>query len=576
MRAARALLIAATALAVAALAVAAVASVHRHPDASLGGGDAAAIALEVASACALVAAGSSIALIRAARLTGALIAAAGFALLLGALPVPQTGGAFLFTAALAGGTSAAALAGAGALVYLRRGRVLPDGLVAAAAVAASGLWLGLLPTLAFDRRQAGCFACADNLLLVHGDAALHDDLTTSGLYAAAFACGGLALLACTRWATSAHVVRRVAAPVLVGAAAAAACAAVAFARRAGSESGAVDTTARELWLLQCAALAVVALGVLGELLRARLLSHRIAGIIVGSLPTPDALRAALAESAGDPGLAVVYPQLDGGVVDADGLPASAAPAGTVVTAVTRGRETLAQLRHAGHLEHAPERLAEAVRTASLGLEHASSRAGLRARLHELTASRTRIVEVGDAERRRLERNLHDGAQQRLIALSVALGRSTDGAPAVARARSEILVALDELRALAHGIHPAALTDAGIEAALRELADGSRVPVTLEIASLDRRSPACEGALYRTVLDAVQCAERRGDGRAVTVAVASAADDLRLRLSLPGVEAAAAAMALEHASDRVAALAGDMSVTRSGSGTAVEVRVPCAS
>ena len=110
------------------------------------------------------------------------------------------------------------------------------------------------------------------------------------LYAAAIACGALALLSVARWATSPEVVRRVTTPVLVGAAGAAALAAAAFVHRTGAGMGEVDSTLRWLWLAQCGCLAIVAAGVAAELIRARLLSHHIAGIVVGVLPSSEALR----------------------------------------------------------------------------------------------------------------------------------------------------------------------------------------------------------------------------------------------------------------------------------------------
>jgi signal transduction histidine kinase len=558
------------------LAGATVVAARRHPAEVLGGAGAGALALQVGAALALFAAGACIAVIRSAWLPGVLIALSGACVLLAAVPLPDAGGALVFTLATIGGAAAAALAGAGSLAYLRRPRWLPDGLVATAALIATGLWLGVLPAVTYDPGQAGCFTCPGNLVVLHGDVALHDDLVRSGLYAAAIACAALSLVTLARWATSAGAVRRVTAPVLVGAAAACALAALAFAHDVSAGVREVDATTRRLWLTECAALAIVAAGVAAELIRARLLSHRIAGIVVGALPSSEALRVALAESAGDSSLSIVYPQLDGTVVDDEG--ALVAPAGPerVVTDVLRGQETLAQLRHAGHLQHAPERLAEAAHTAWPALEYGSSRATLRARVRELRASRTRIVEVGDAERRRLERNLHDGAQQRLIALSVALQGSADHAPAIVRAREQVLAALDDLRVLAHGIHPAALTDAGIEAALRELADGSRVPVRLELAAGGRLPAPIETAAYRVVLDGVHCAERRGDGRAVAVVVSHAQHALRLRLTLPGVEQSAASSALEHAFDRVAALDGTGTIEPEGNDVTIEVSVPCAS
>src|SRR5262249_34103192 len=142
-----------------------------------------------------------------------------------------------------------------------------------------------------------------------------------------------------------------------------------------------------------------------------------------------------------------------------------------------------------------ERLAAAARASGSALENASLRARLRAELAELRASRARIVEVADDERRRIERDLHDGAQQRLIALSVALAQLAPQNGALSRARAELRTALEDLRALAHGIYPAALTEAGIAAAVGELGERSRVPVRLLNASRQRWPPPVEAAIY---------------------------------------------------------------------------------
>jgi signal transduction histidine kinase len=186
------------------------------------------------------------------------------------------------------------------------------------------------------------------------------------------------------------------------------------------------------------------------------------------------------------------------------------------------------------------------------------------------------VEIGDGERRRLERNLHDGAQQRLIALSVALQPTTEGGIANGRARVEILTALGELRSLAHGIHPASLTDAGLDAAVRELAESSRVPLQIESVPRERFSTAVESAAYRVVLDAVRCAERVGDGRSVSVSIERTPEALRVRLGLPGVDVEVAAHELEHAIDRVNALDGTASLALEEDSTVIFTRVPCGS
>jgi signal transduction histidine kinase len=338
----------------------------------------------------------------------------------------------------------------------------------------------------------------------------------------------------------------------------------------------VNDTARALGLAQCAVLASAAAGVAARALRARALRGQITEMVVATLPSPERLRDALAGSLGDPRLQIADPAVGAGPVDADGLPAGAPPRGSATTEVTRGQRVVALLYHDATLVHAPDRLATAARSAGPALEHASLRARLRAELAELHASRTRIVELADEERRRAERDLHDGAQQRLIALSVALAQVAPETGTLARAAGELRTALDELRTLAHGIHPAALTDAGIAAALAELSERSRVPVRLAALPTGRQPPAAEAAVYRLALDALGCAQRAGDGGTVVVSIEDVAGRLAATLTLPGVGPAAASLGLEHARDRIAALDGSLAVYDAPGGVRVEARVPCGS
>ncbi len=176
------------------------------------------------------------------------------------------------------------------------------------------------------------------------------------------------------------------------------------------------------------------------------------------------------------------------------------------------------------------------------------------------------MEAADGERRRLERNLHDGAQQRLIALTVALADDPV-------AQGEMRAALAELREIAHGIHPVSLSDAGLAAAVRDIADGSRVPVRIG-AVLSQRVPApVEAATHRLVSDAVLCAERDGDGRAVEVEIERMDGLLRARVRLPGVDPERATVRLEHSADRFAALGGRLAI---GTGAVVDGELPCGS
>ena len=222
-------------------------------------------------------------------------------------------------------------------------------------------------------------------------------------------------------------------------------------------------------------------------------------------------------------------------------------------------------------------MSQAAIGAGLALEHASLHARLQAELADLAASRARIVDVGDAERRRLERNLHDGAQQRLIALSMELQLVAGADGEARRATDELQDALEKLRAIAHGIYPVSLTEDGLAGAVRELADGSRVPVHVDSVAQRRLPPSVDAAFYRVVLDCVRLAERRGNGGSLVVRIDSAAtSSAQVSVVTPGVDQRAAVTALEHAADRVAALSGTLAVRIQGTDLIVEASVPCGS
>ena len=209
---------------------------------------------------------------------------------------------------------------------------------------------------------------------------------------------------------------------------------------------------------------------------------------------------------------------------------------------------------------------------------------LHARLEELAASRARIVTAGDVERRRLERNLHDGAQQRLVALALALRvalSQLDSDPAAARAtladaRDELALALDELRELARGLHPAVLSDRGLRAAVEMLA--GRAPVPVEIAEIpDERLPEpVEAAAYYLIAEALTNVTRYAEASAVRVRVAASDGSVFVEVSDDGVGGAdpAAGSGLRGLADRVEALGGTLEVVSpAGAGTSLRARIP---
>ena len=207
-------------------------------------------------------------------------------------------------------------------------------------------------------------------------------------------------------------------------------------------------------------------------------------------------------------MALSYRLDDGRYVDDSGQPASVPDRpGRAVTLLSAGDEVLAALVHDPVLLDEPA-LVESVRaTAGLVLENERLAAEVRAQLAEVRASRARLVTAGDEERRRIERDLHDGAQQRLVAVCVTLGMAAGRAdPTLAetlrRAQDDLEEALAELRALARGIHPTLLQEEGLDAALETMARRTPLPVTIEGAIGSRLPPAIELAAYFLTMEAL--------------------------------------------------------------------------
>jgi signal transduction histidine kinase len=219
--------------------------------------------------------------------------------------------------------------------------------------------------------------------------------------------------------------------------------------------------------------------------------------------------------------------------------------------------------------------------ARLALENTRLQAELRAQLAELRASRARIVEAADAERRRLERDLHDGAQQRLLALGLALQLLRDGSSdqeLLAQAEEELQTALRELRDLARGIHPTILSEQGLGPAVRSLADRAPVPVRVE--AVDERYPApVEAAVYFVVAEALANIAKHAGARSAVVSLARANGKLVVEINDDGRGGAVAHVGggLQGLADRVAAAGGTLAIVSDhGAGTSLHVEVPCES
>jgi signal transduction histidine kinase len=232
----------------------------------------------------------------------------------------------------------------------------------------------------------------------------------------------------------------------------------------------------------------------------------------------------------------------------------------------------------------PELASAAGAATALALENHRLAAELHARVEELRDSRARLIEAREAERRRLERDLHDGAQSRLVALAIKLQLArmqlepgSQAATLLEESSAELQASLDELRALARGLHPAVLTDRGLAAALRALADRAPVPVEIEGVPPVPLPPAVETAAYFVVTEALTNVAKYAHARSATVTLARAAGELAVEVADDGVGGADAASGsgLRGLTDRVAALCGRLELeSPSGGGTRVRARIPC--
>jgi signal transduction histidine kinase len=325
-----------------------------------------------------------------------------------------------------------------------------------------------------------------------------------------------------------------------------------------------------------------------------LLDARLARSAVGDLvlelrsdPAPRDLRDALAQALRDPSLALAYWLPDFHTyVDLEGRPVELPhDEERTATLIDRNGEHVAALIHSRMLEDEPELLEAVEAAAGISLENARLHAELRARVEELRGSRARVIEAGQKERQRLERNLHDGAQQRLIALSLRLSlleKKVGGTPELRdeldAARQEIALSLDELRDVARGIHPAVLTGHGLGVAVESLAARAPLPVRLDVA-LDGRLPErVEVAAYYVVAESLANVAKHAEARRAGVSLARDRDGVVVEVVDDGVGGADTerGTGLRGLADRVEALGGRLRVwTPLGGGTRVRAEIPCA-
>jgi signal transduction histidine kinase len=285
----------------------------------------------------------------------------------------------------------------------------------------------------------------------------------------------------------------------------------------------------------------------------------------------EALQRALGRALGDQSLKIAY------------APVGPPGPGRAMTPVERGGREVAALEYDEALEDDPELVEAVAAAAAMALENEHLHAESDARLEELRASRERLVAAGDAERRRLERNLHDGAQQRLVALSLQLrliqGRirrdPSSAEDLVDAASNELSQSLSELRELARGIHPAVLNH-GLPAALEAIADRSPVPTIVECEARERLPEPVELAAYFVASEALANVAKYSHAEHASIRLTRSDGVAVIQITDNGVGGAdeRGGSGLRGLGDRVEALSGRLYVTSPpGAGTVVTAELP---
>ncbi len=403
-----------------------------------------------------------------------------------------------------------------------------------------------------------------------------------------------AFLGLTMWrmVTASSPARRLLTPVLAAGVAAtglAAAHAVAVVRAPLEDP--LDPMFRAIFLGQSLAVLGVAVAfgwTLARSGRARRAVERLA-VELAELPEPGALEAAVARATGDPSLRIAYRLArEDRYVDGQGraVPTPSRSATRAVTPIVRDGRRLALL------EHDPAVLNDTFQdqigsAARLALDNERLQAETLAQLVELRESRERIVQASDSARRGLERDLHDGAQQRLVALSFALrlahtklGSEPEAAVAepLARADAALAEALAAVRGVANGLFPVTLTSSGLAYAVEELAELTAIRIDVEAVPARRLSAAVEAAAYDVIREAVENAAVHAETQVVSISAVCRDGSIVVEATDAGIGGAdpAHGVGLREVADRVGALGGSLTVqSPAGAGTRIRAEIPCA-
>jgi signal transduction histidine kinase len=471
-----------------------------------------------------------------------------------------------------------------------------------------GRWLSIALAAAFLARSASrlllqdpsmfdCVGCPPNPFVIATDptAFLAIETATSAVICAMTLT--VALVCLRRLVGSRPIVRRVLWPILVAGIVAMGAAAFDAAETAITTSTGMPLVDlpepwQEIvaWSLFGARL-VVPIGLLVGSLRLRRAGGPLVALAVGlgRVPSPVRLQSALAAALGDPDVRLVRPDpVGGGWTAADGR-AAAVPvedADHAVTLLEHDGRPLAAIVHDPVLREDPALVGSVMAVLRLAVENELLDGALQAQLEEVRASRARLVVAAEEERRRVERDLHDGAQQRLVAVTIALQQArqtasvTGAAPelrdGLAAVAEELQASIRALRELARGIHPALLEDEGLPAAIAALGRRAGLAVELQL-ELDRRLPRqIEATAYFTVAEALTNASRHAQATRAVVAIRDARHRLEIRIQDDGVGGAdpSRGSGLSGLADRLAAVDGHLAIeSPAGGGTRILAEVP---
>jgi signal transduction histidine kinase len=523
---------------------------------------------------------------RPANLLGPVLVLTGFAWF--ASTLPDSHNPVLFTI----GVAVAPLYYVG-IVYLvvsfPSGRLdgpLDRGLVVGTFVLTTVVQVALL--LFADSRKFFCRTCPANLLEVtRADAVTTWMLVVQRIGVAALALTGLGLMM-RRWRRASRPRRHAVMPVAVAGALAGAAIFATYLASVLGVTGSIPFSAVLYY-----ATAAVSVAVLLVFLQRRMAQGAVAGLVVelGRPGQASDLRGALSRALGDPSLALAYwVPAQSRYVGADGRPVELPEPGAARTStvIERDGQPVAALIHDPALQYNPGLVDSVCAAAGLTLDNERLQAELRARLVELQASRARLVTAADEARRRIERDLHDGAQQQLVALRISLGLAHqlvtsapgEAADLIAQTEHQAAEALAELRELARGIYPPLLADLGLRAALEAQARKAALPVTIDASEAGRFPPEIEAAVYFCVLEALQNAAKYAQASAAQVTLGRDGPQLVFTVTDDGqgFDQATTPMGtgVQGMSDRLSALGGTLEVTSApGRGTRVTGRVPAA-